>query len=460
MATKLIEKGKSVYEVTVGLKGKKWTDAQEKAYLKLAKKVQVKGFRKGQAPINLAKSKINPGDMLDEAINSVIPELFSEVISEHKLKPLYRPNVNVTKVSDTEVEMNFRIICLPEVKLGKYKGIDIPADKVNVSAEEVKEETNRVLEENAELVVKEYEGAALGDTVVLDFKGYVDNKEFEGGAAENYSLVLGSNSFIPGFETQLVGAKAGDKVDVNVTFPEQYMKELAGKAAKFACKIHEVKTKKLPELNEEFFKSLNTSTVKDKATFDEYIKAKLILKKTQDAKSAQFNKVLQSIIDGSTVEMADEVLANETASVKEEMVNQMTQNGLTFEQYKEITGMDDEQLNKQFEEQAKDRLNQFLVLNKIAEVENLIVSKDEVNAYYENMAKAYNMKVEDVRKALESQESRLLQTLLTRKIEKFIEDNNNMGTKPVATKNTAKKEETASKTTTKKTTTKKTTAAK
>lgn len=432
MATKLIDKGNAVYEVTASVNGKVWSDAQEKATKKLAENVEIKGFRKGKAPLELAKERISKGQVFEEAMNIVLPKMFNDVIAEHNLQPYYRPDVNPTKVSDTELEVRFTIICIPEVTLGKYKGIKIPLDKVSVKAEEVKVAVDHLREENAEWVLKDNEPAANGDTVVMDFKGYVDGKEFEGGSADNYSLVLGSNQFIPGFEEQLVGAKPESKVDVNVTFPEQYVKELAGKKAKFVCMIHEVKGKKYPELNDDFAKGLKLTDVTDMKSLEKYQEKQILNQKTQQAKDKQFNELLNAITKEAKVVVAPQVIAAETEAVKQDTVKQMQQNGLSFEQYKEITGLNDEQLGEQFKNQATIRLTQFLVINKIGEVEKLMITNEDINGYYANLAAQYSMKIEDVEKALKPQEDRLRQQLIQGKIERFIIANNLEEEKPVA----------------------------
>ncbi|MFA7221937.1 MAG: trigger factor [Bacilli bacterium] len=441
MATKLIDKGNAVYEVTASIGGKDWTNAQDKAYAKLAEGVQVKGFRKGKAPLNLAKERISGGQMFEEAMNIVLPKMFSDVVSEHKLNVFYRPDVRPTKVSPTELEVVFTIVCFPEVTLGKYKGINVPLEKVSVSDEDVKEGVDHLREQNAEWVLKTDAPAAKGDTVVMDFKGYVDGKEFEGGSSDNYSLVLGSNSFIPGFEDQLIGAKPESKVDVEVTFPEHYVKELAGKKAKFVCMVHEVKTKKYPEITDDFAKGLNLPGVTDVKTLEKHVKDDINNKKVSQAKDKQFNDILKAIVDDAKVVVAPQVIASETAAVKKDMVNQIQQNGLSFDQYKEITGLNDAQLEEQFQSEAKARLTQFLVLNKIGEVEKLVVAPNEIQDYYANLAKTYGMKVEEVEKALKPQESKLREQLIQGKIEKFVIANNTKEEKPAAKKADSKKTE-------------------
>ena len=247
-------------QVDVVVDEKSWKEAQDKAFNKLAENVTIDGFRKGKAPKNLVKSHVDPMKVLDEAINALLPAIYQDIIEKDGVRPYARPQVDVTKVSDTELEVKFLLAVAPEVKLGQYKGLEIGKKEVKVTKKDVEQALEDTLKENASLVVKESE-AALGDTVVMDFVGKVNGEVFEGGSAENHELELGSHQFIPGFEEQLVGHKAGEKVVVNVKFPENYTEELKGKDATFDCTIHEVKAKKLPELNDEFVKELKVEGI-------------------------------------------------------------------------------------------------------------------------------------------------------------------------------------------------------
>ena len=242
----------SKFEVLCTIEENEWKALQEKAFKALAKNVQAKGFRKGHVPEDMARKMVNQGEIINKAVNDAIQPAFNEVLKEEKLQPFAQPTVDVTKVSDTELGLKFVIIVRPEVTLGEYKGLAVEKATPEVSEEEVNKSLEALVAQNASLNVVERE-AKLGDTVVLDFVGSVGGVEFDGGKAENYSLELGSNSFVPGFEDQLVGTKSGDVKDVVVTFPTQYVPELAGKEATFKCTIHEVKEKVLPEFNKEFF---------------------------------------------------------------------------------------------------------------------------------------------------------------------------------------------------------------
>ncbi len=405
-------------EVHVIVDEKSWKDAQEASTKKLCKEVQVDGFRKGNVPETIAKRHINQGKMLDEAINSLLPSIYKEIMDEEKIEPFAQPQVDVTKISDSNLEVKFVIVTAPEVELGEYKGLKIGKKEVKVTAKEVDEEIDKLLKENASLVLKE--GAAeLGDTLVFDFAGSVDGKAFDGGTAQNYSLELGSHQFIPGFEEQLVGVKAGEHKDVNVTFPEQYTPELAGKAAVFACDVHEVKAKKLPELNDEFVKELNRG-VETVEALKESTKKNIATKKEQDSKREFLEKLYEKIASGSKVEIPEEMIKEQAANMKKDMEQRMAQSGLTLEQYLQFTGQKPEDFEAQLEKDAKKDITNYFILEEVGKKENLELTDADVEFEYAKLAEQYNMKVEDVKKALEKQNAQFRHNLKMTRIEEFL----------------------------------------
>ena len=428
MNTKLTKKDTSIYEIEAKVEKEAWKEAQEKALKKLAQKVTIKGFRQGKAPIELAKERINPSELINQAINEALSELYNSALREHKLVPYTQPKVNVTELNDDGFTAVFEVTTAPEVTLGQYKDINVPLEKRTATEKEIQEEIDHVLEDNAELVIKD--GAAeKGDTVVFDFKGYIDGKEFDGGSANNYSLVLGSNQFIPGFEDQLIGVTSETKKDVIVTFPEQYVKELAGKEAKFVCMIHEIKTKQRPELNDEFVSTLNIKDVNNVEEFKAYQAKQVQNRLDNQARQEQFNKVLAKIIENAKFEIGADVINQEVKAMKENTINQITSNGLTYEQYKEITGLTDEKLEENFKVEARKRLEQYLVFQKIAQVENLVVSRQELEDYYNQLATNYGMKVDEIKNIYKNDEGRVISTLVENKIVRFISANNIQETK-------------------------------
>lgn len=405
-------------EVHVVVDEKSWKDAQEASTKKLCKEVQVDGFRKGNVPEAIAKRHINQGKMLDEAINSLLPSIYREIMEEEKIEPFAQPQVDVTKISDTNLEVKFVIVTAPEVELGEYKGLKIGKKEVKVSAKEVDEEVEKLLKDNASLVLKE--GASeMGDTVVFDFVGTVDGKAFDGGSAQNYSLELGSHQFIPGFEEQLVGVKAGEHKDVNVTFPEQYTPELAGKAALFACDVHEVKAKKLPELNDEFVKELNRG-VETVEALKESTKKDIQARKEQESKREFLEKLYEKIASGSKVEIPEEMIKEQAANMKKDMEQRMAQSGLTLEQYLQFTGQKAEDFEAQLEKDAKKDITNYFLLEEVGKKENLELTDADVEFEYAKLAEQYKMKLEDVKKALEKQNAQFRHNLKMTRIEEFL----------------------------------------
>ena len=413
----------SKVEVICDVETANWKEAQEKAFAKLANNLEIKGFRKGKVPTDIAKKHIDTGSVFNEAINAMLQPAFEEVLREEKLQPFARPSVDVTKVSDTELQLKFVIVLAPEVKLGAYKGLGVKKEAVKVEEKEIDAAIEKLVAQNASLVVKEGE-AKKGDTVVMDFVGSVDGKEFEGGKADNYSLELGSNSFVPGFEDQLVGHKAGEDVEVNVTFPEQYVPELAGKKALFKCKIHEVKEKVLPKLDEELIADLNLPEVKDEAGLREYERKSIAQQKDAQAQNEAFNKVLEKIVKDSEVEIANEVLAEEVDGMKKNMEEQIKQRGLTLEQYYQITGEKEIDVEARMRIEADKNLRTILCMEEIAKREKLEVSEADVDAEMKSIADMYKMPVDKVKEILGKDLGRFKAELRQRKIQAFLTKEN------------------------------------
>lgn len=410
-------------EVLCDIEEKVWKEAQEKAFQKLAKELTVKGFRKGSVPTEIAKKHIDNGKVFNEAINSLLQPTFEEVIKEEKLQPAAQPSVDVTKVSDTSLQLKFVIVLPPVVELGKYKGLGIEKDKVSVTEKEVDAEVEKLVSQNASLTVSE-EPAKVGDTVVIDFVGSVDGKEFEGGKAENYNLELGSHSFVPGFEEQLVGVKSGDEVDVNVTFPEQYVAELAGKKALFKCKVHEVKTKVLPELNADLIKELAIPEVSDVEGLRKHLKAQLKSQKDTQATNKLLDAIVLKAVETSKFEIAEEIISEEIAGMKRNMEDQMKQRGLTMEQYLQLTGQTEEAFNENTKKEAERNLHGILVMEEIAKAEKITVTEKDLDEEFEKIGKQYNMPVDKVKEILSKDINRFAAEIRQRRIADFLLANN------------------------------------
>ncbi len=410
-------------QVDVVVDEKAWKDAQEASFKKLAKEVQVDGFRKGNVPEAIARRHIDQGKMLDNAINSLLPGIYREILEGEKLEPYAQPQVDVTKISDKELEVKFVIVTAPEVKLGKYKGLEIGKKAVKVTEKEVNEAIDNLRKQNASLVLKEGP-AAEGDTVVMDFAGSVDGKPFEGGSAQNYELELGSHSFIPGFEEQLVGLKSGEHKDVNVTFPEQYTPELAGKAAVFACDIHEVKEKKLPELDDEFAKDQNKGYENVEA-LKEGLKKDIKDKKENDNKREYLEKLYAEIAKDAKIEIPQEMIDEQAENMKKDMEKRMAQSGLTFEQYLQFVGQKEEEFMAKLKEDAKKDITNYFILEEVSKLEELELTDADLEFEFAKIADQYKMKVEDVKKALEKQLDQFRHNLRMTRIEELLIKENN-----------------------------------
>lgn len=423
MEKKITKLEQSKIEVLVTVEKDKWVKAQKDAFKKLAANVEIKGFRKGKAPAEMIKAKVDQGQVFDRAINALLQDTYRQVIAEEKLRPFARPVVDVTKLSDLELELKFTLVLAPEVTLGQYKGLHAEKKEAVVTDHEIEHAIEHLVEDNASLLVKEGE-AHLGDTVVMDFEGFVDGKAFEGGKAENYALELGSKQFIPGFEEQLVGVKAGDEKEVNVKFPAEYTPELANKDASFKIKVHEVKEKKVAELNEELIKDLNLPNVKTIEDLKAHEKAKLLKQKESDVKRDYFEAIVKQIRADAKIDLAKEIIDGEIEAMEENMLKQIEQQGLTMEKYLQITGQTHEGLHEQMRGEAEENVRSVLVLEKIAELEKITVEEDEIEFELAKIADQYKMPLEEVKKVLKDSMDRFTADVRSRRIQEFIVNNN------------------------------------
>ena len=423
MERKVTKLENSHVEVLVTVDTESWKKAQEKAFKKVSANVKVDGFRPGKAPEAMLRKRVDNMKVIDTAINDMLPDLYKDVLTNEDIKPMAQPKVEVTKLSDTDLEVKFTIVVSPEVTLGEYKGLKIGKEEAKVAAKDVNAAIDALLKQNATLVVKE--GAAeKGDTVVIDFVGSVDGVPFDGGAAENHELELGSNQFIPGFEDQCVGLKAGDKKDINVKFPENYTPELKGKDAVFAITCHEVKAKKVPELNDEFVKDLG---IKDVNTLDElkaHKKEELLEQKKAEARRDYLGKLVKAIADSSKISIPEEIIDEQVASRKKDMENRMKQSGLTLEQYLSILGQKEEDFMAKLKEDSKADFTRYLVVDKVGQTENIVVTDEDLDAEMAKIADQYKMKLEDVKKALTNQLGEYRYNIRMNRVEDFLFANN------------------------------------
>ncbi|KAF0426945.1 trigger factor [Pediococcus acidilactici] len=374
----------------------------DKAFQRTKKSLNVPGFRKGHVPRQIFNKLYGEEALYQDALNIVLPDAYSAAIKEAGIEPVDQPQVDVEKLEKGEPWVLSAIVTVkPEVKLGEYKGVKVIKQSTRVTSKEVDEEIEKKREQQAELVLKEGKPAEKGDTVTIDFDGSIDGVPFDGGKATNYDLVLGSNSFIPGFEDQLIGHNTDDDVDVKVTFPEDYQaEELQGKEALFKVKIHEIKTKELPELDDEFAKDVDEdvdSLEELKAKTKDQIKER----KIQAADEAKESEAIQAAVDNAEIkEIPEAMLRDDVDRQVNQYLANMQQQGISPDMYFQLTGSSEDQLRQQLSEGAENRVKTTLVLEAIVEAEKIDPSDEEVDAEYKSLAEQYNMEEKAVRSAL------------------------------------------------------------
>lgn len=372
------------------------------AFTRTQKRISVPGFRKGHVPRTIFNQMYGEESLYQDALNDVLPDAYEAAIKEAGIEPVDQPQVNVESMEKGQPwTLTATVAVKPEVTLGDYKGMEVPEQDTSVSDADVDSELENKRQQQAELVLKEDEAAADGDTVVIDYEGSVDGEKFDGGSADNYSLVLGSGSFIPGFEDQLVGHKADEDVDVNVTFPEDYhAKDLAGKDALFKVKIHEVKEKKLPELDDEFAKDVDED-VETLAELKDKVKKQLQDQKEAAAKAAIEDAAIEAAVaNAKTEEIPQAMLDDDTNRQLQQYLAGMQQQGINPQMYFQITNTTEDDLRKQFADDAAKRVKTNLVLEAVVKDANLNATDEDVQNEIADLAKQYGMDEEAVSKAL------------------------------------------------------------
>ena len=423
MKTNLTKLAPSKFQLDVEVDADSWAKAQEKAFKKLAAKVSLPGFRPGKAPEAMLRAHVDPNRVVNEALDIILPEAYQFGIQESKIRPQRQPEVSLTKVEEKEIGIRFTVVTFPEVTLGAYTGLKAERKVASVEEKEVDESIAKLLEQNADLVVVEEE-AKKGDTVVLDFEGFIDGVPFDGGKADNHSLELGSNSFIPGFEDALIGIKAGESRDVKVTFPKQYVAELAGKDATFACTVHEVKRKVVPTLSEETVADLGIKDVKTVEELRAHQKEELLKQKADQYEREHYQAIYDQIVAASKVEIADIILDEECAREEERTKKQVEENGLTFKQYLEVLGKSEEELKAEIRTNVGKSLTAYLVGEEISVKEKLLVTDEELDAELAKIAEQYKMPVEQIRSIYGSNLDSFRESLRQKKLQDFLIANN------------------------------------
>ena len=388
----------NVKKIVKEYKGEVWTKAIGSAYDKIKKDVTVDGFRKGMVPFDMFVSKNGVEPLYNDAIDILLTTEYKKVFDEVKEIPVVQPSIDIKNISKDAISIEYTFISSPEVELGAYKNLGIKKETAKVTAKEVKEEIEKLQAKYAEIQVKETGKVENGNTVVIDFEGFLNGKPFEGGKAENYPLEIGSHTFIPGFEEGLIGMSTGEEKDLNLTFPENYTEELKGKDVTFKVKVNIIKEKVLPEINEDFFKDLGYDDVKTKEELEAKIKEQIKTRKEADIENKYIDECLEAATSNMKVEINPEIIDDEIHRMIDQMSEQLKMNGITLEQYMQFTGMTHEDLHKQYEEMATKRVKERFLLENVAKVEKIEVSDKDAEAKAEEMAKNYGMTKEDLLK--------------------------------------------------------------
>ncbi len=381
------------------MEGEDWKKAQEAAFRKLAAKVEIKGFRKGQAPRHLTEKYVNHNEVLLDAAEALAQDALNKAVDEHGVTLIDRPSLKVDELTDEKCVLTFECPVYPDVTLGEYKKLGYKVEEVKVEDKEVDDQIADLLNRKADLELKEDGEVEDGDTTVIDFEGFLDGVPFEGGKGENYDLVIGSHSFIPGFEEQLIGMKAEETKDINVTFPEDYhANDLKGKDAVFKVTVHEIKKKVLPELNDEFVAEQKIENVNTVEELKNYTKENLSKRKENEAANKAENDLLDKLAEITEVEIPEVMVNSELDAMVQNYEQRMMQQGLSLQQFLQITQQTMEGLRDSMKEDAKKRIRINLALDEIAKKEKIAVTEDDLNAEFQKMADMYGMDVEEVKK--------------------------------------------------------------
>ena len=395
---------KNMAKLTIEVPAEELEKAMQNAYLRAKNRITIPGFRKGKAPRKMIEQMYGKGIFLEDAANALIPEQYSKALEECDLEIVSQPEIDVTQIEPGKAFIfTAEVAVKPEVTLGEYKGLEVPKSETEVTDEEIEAELKKEQEKNSRTITVEDRGAENGDIATIDFEGFVDGTAFEGGKGTDYPLTLGSGSFIPGFEDQLVGAKAGDYVEVNVTFPEEYQsKDLAGKAAVFQCDVKKVETKELPELDDDF--AQDVSEFDTLAEYKEDIKKNLTERKEKEARTAKENAAVDKAIENAQMEIPDAMIETQISQMLDDFSRRMQAQGLTMEQYMQFTGLTADKMREEMKPQALKRIQTRLVLEKIAETENIQPSEEEVNEEISKMAEMYKMEADKLKELLGDRE--------------------------------------------------------
>jgi trigger factor len=419
---KITNKGSAnyVHEYKIEFDANEWVTTQEKAYKKLAENVEIKGFRKGQAPLSVAKKQIDPQRAMQEALQLMIPVGLDEIQKDNKFELLIRPDVNVDEVSVDKLTLSYVLTSKPQVVLGSYKGISVTKHEVEIKEEDIERELKALQNKYALVQSKTAGKIEKGDIVVMDFEGYTDGTAFEGGKAERYELEIGSNQFIPGFEDQLIGKKLNEKCEIDVQFPDNYVKELAGKKATFKILIHDVKVKKMAELNDELAKDVQLPGVTTLAQLKEKIIEGLKVNKNAEADRQGYKVLVEQIVSMSQIEVPQTLITLEQNRSLENFKKDIESKGVPYDRYLEISGLTDEQLIKNMNDDVIKNLKAVFVLGEIAKENNIQVTTADIDIEYKRVSMQYRVSIDEVKKAYKDRQTEFTNNIFNRKIAEFL----------------------------------------
>lgn len=405
----------NVGELTLEFTGAEWTSALDKALTKIAKTIKINGFRPGKAPKSMVKKMVSSASLYQEAMNDVMDANYYNALVENKVEPIAQPQLTVETVNDEMLKVKLTVEIMPEVELGQYKGFDIKKKQVRVTEKEIQAEIDTLRNEFAEVVVKEGT-VETGDIATIDFEGFLDGVAFEGGKGENHPLEIGSGSFIPGFEDQVVGMAVEETKDITVTFPENYHAEdLKGKEVVFKVTVHKIETKQLPELNDELAKDTNIEGVSTVEELQAHVKEKVRAKKQETAENEYSEAVFNALLENTNVVVPDALVEQEMQGMLQEISANLQQQGIDFETYKQIIGKTTEDIKEELKDQAAQKAKFNLVVGKVVEVEGITATEEEIEKEYETLASYYGQSVEDIKKALAPQAAYVASNICTRK---------------------------------------------
>ena len=393
-----------------------WIKSQEKVKKEIFSSIEINGFRKGEAPENIAKNYIDQSKIFYQAINNILPDIFNEFLIKNKIKPFSQPNVHVEKFSTTSLTVCFDFFTIPKIEICDYKNINIKYPKINVTKKEIDESITELLKQKSEYISKNAP-AEKGDQVIFDFEGFIDGKPFDSGKATNYNLVIGSGNFIPGFEEQLINSKKDDKKEINVEFPDNYMEPLKGKKAVFKCFIHDVKKVLIPELNNENIAKINIPNVKTKEELIKHQKNILLERKKNEADSNYFNEIIQYIVKNSKIKIPEDLINEEIKLMKNKVSDN---NDDKWKKYLNDTKQTNEQALNNFRKEINDKIINAAVFETIIEKEKILITDKDIEEEYKKISELYKISIEKIKETLSKNLDYIKAEIINNKIKKIL----------------------------------------